>query len=78
MNGDFYELIKYLDKKLTDRDKKFRDISQKFLDLDNKLNDIQSDKVDKLGVAKLLDIIEIYTKRADIYFQILVALNRGL
>lgn len=74
----FFELIKYLDKKLPNTNKKFENANQRFLDLDNELSNLRGNETGKLNVTKSLKIVEIYTKRIDIYFQILTALNREL
>ena len=54
MNGDFSELIQYLD--------------EKFNRIDSKLGNLEENKADKSDVNNLLNAIDAYAKKADTYF----------
>ena len=61
MKEDFSELIQYLD--------------EKFANIDEKLDGLQENKADKSDVNNLMTAIDAYAKRADAYFQEMVALT---
>ena len=62
MKEDFSELIEYLDKK-------FNNIDSKFSDIDSKLEDLCENKADKSDINELINAVDAYAKKADIYFQ---------
>jgi len=83
MKEDFSELIEYLDKKFNNIDSRFSDIDSRFLDIDSRFSDIDSrfsdidskledlceNKADKSDINELINAVDAYAKKADIYFQ---------
>jgi len=61
MDQNHSELIKYLD--------------EKFFSVDTKLEKLQEDKADKNDVNELMTSLDAYAKKADTYFQEMVALS---
>jgi len=61
MEKDFSELIQYLDKK--------------FNVVDKKLDSLQETKTDKSDFNNLANAVDDYAKKADTYFQEMVALS---
>jgi len=61
MEKDFSELVQYLD--------------EKFANIDGKLDNLQENKADKSDVNGLMTAIDAYAKKADAYFQEMVALS---
>ena len=61
MNQDSSELIEYLD--------------EKFSNIDAKLDNLQENKADKSDVNILVNAIDGYAKKADAFFQEMVALS---
>ena len=60
MEKDFSELVEYLDKK--------------FSAIDKKLDNLQETKTDKSDFNNLVNAVDAYAKKADAYFQEMVAL----
>ncbi len=75
MNEDYKELIEYLDGKFTDIDEKFSNVGEGFANIDSKLDSLQENKADKSDVRELMNSVDAYAKRADTYFQEMVALS---
>ena len=61
MEKDFSELVQYLD--------------EKFANIDGKLDNLQENKADKSDVNSLITAIDAYAKKADAYFEEMVALS---
>ena len=61
MEKDFSELIQYLD--------------EKFNIVDKKLDSLQETKTDKSDFNNLVNAVDEYAKKADTYFQEMVALS---
>ncbi len=61
MKEDFSELIEYLD--------------EKFSNIDSQLSDLKENKADKSDVRDLMSSVDAYAKKADTYFQEMVALS---
>ncbi len=61
MKEDFSELIEYLD--------------EKFSNIDSQLSDLKENKADKSDVRDLMSSVDVYAKKADTYFQEMVALS---
>jgi uncharacterized coiled-coil DUF342 family protein len=61
MEKDFSELIEYLDKR--------------FSNIDKQLLDLKENKADKEDVNNLMNVVDAYAKKADAYFQEMVALS---
>ena len=73
MKEDFSELVEYLDKKFVSIDEKFASVSEQLRMKADK--DDLIDKADKMDVDNLLTAIDGYAKKADTYFQEMVALS---
>ena len=61
MDKDFSELIEYL--------------GIKFSSIDSKLEDLRENKADKSDINNLMTAVDTYAKRADAFFQEMVALS---
>lgn len=61
MDKDLSELIKYLD--------------EKFSNVSDKLDNLQKTKAEKVDLNNLIDAVDAYAKKADTYFQEMVALS---
>jgi len=61
MEKDFSELVEYLDKK--------------FANIDRQLLSLKENKADKSDTNDLMNAVDAYAKRADTYFQEMVALS---
>ena len=61
MEKDYSELIEYLDKK--------------FANIDEQLLDLKENKADKEDLNNLINAVDAYAKKADAYFQEMVALS---
>jgi len=68
MNQDFSELVKYLDEKFSKTD-------QKLIELDEGIKDVREKMVTKEDFNDLQTAVDAYAKRADAYFQEMVALT---
>ncbi len=68
MNQDFSELVKYLDEK-------FGKTNQKLIELEGSIKDVRLIMVTKNEFNDLQTSIDAYAKRADTYFQEMVALS---
>ena len=82
MEKDFSELVEYLDGKFSNIDQKFGKIDQKFdkidqrfFDIGSKIENLQETKADKDDINNLMDAVDSYAKKADAYFQEMVALT---
>ena len=81
MNQDYTELVKYLDEKFGKVDNKFNEADKRFdrlfsvfatkEDLKEAINNLST----KEDFNKLLSAVDAYAKRADTYFQEMVALS---
>jgi len=69
MNNDSSELIQYLDDKFVSVDKRFDEVDKKFIVVDKRFDDI------KIDFNNLFNAVDAYAKRADTYFQEMVALS---
>jgi len=74
MNQDFSELVEYLDKKFSKVENRFINVDGKLVTIDDKIEKLQEFKADKDDVNELLNSIDAYAKKADTYFQEMVAL----
>jgi len=84
MKEDFSELVQYLDGKFNTIDGKFERVDERLDKVDERLDKIEGeihgikenlvDKADKIDVDNLLTAIDGYAKKADTYFQEMVAL----
>ena len=74
MNQDFSELVEYLDKKFSKVENRFINVDGKLVTIDDKIEKLQEFKADKDDVNELLNSIDAYAKKADAYFQEMVAL----
>lgn len=68
MEKNFSELIEYLDKKFSKTD-------QKFIELDEGIKDVRERMATKEDFNDLQTSVDTYAKRADDYFQEMVALS---
>ncbi len=68
MKEDFSELIEYLDGK-------FNSIDERFNGIDERLSNLEENKADKSDVRDLMSSVDAYAKKADTYFQEMVALS---
>lgn len=89
MEKEFSELIEYLDGKFNGIDKRFSGIENKVLGIENKvlgigskvfgieekIQDLQENKADKDDINNLMGAIDSYAKKADTYFEEMVALS---
>ena len=69
MNNDFSKLTQHLDDKFTGVDRRFDDIDKQFVAVDKRFDEI------KTNFNNLLNVVDAYAKRADTYFQEMVALS---
>ena len=74
MNQDFSELVEYLDKKFSKVENRFINVDGKLVTIDDKIEKLQEFKAEKDDVNELLNSIDAYAKKADTYFQEMVAL----
>ena len=88
MNGDYSELVQYLDKKFNKIDEKFADIENKFTNIDGKfllisgrlsnIEEILGKKADKEDLNNLLTAVDNYGQKADAYFQEMVMMSHKM
>lgn len=74
MNGDYKELIEYLNKKFTDIDGKFLIVNSRLLNIAEEVGK----KTDKDDFNNLLTSIDAYSKKADDYFQEMLMLSQKI
>ncbi len=75
MKEDFSELIEYLDGKFNSIDERFNGVDKRFDGIDDRLNSLEENKADKSDVRDLMSSVDAYAKKADTYFQEMVALS---
>jgi len=69
MSNDFSELIQHIDDKFTGVDRRFDEVDNKFAAVDKRFDEMKG------NFNNLLTAVDSYAKRADTYFQEMVALS---
>ena len=76
MNKDYKELVKFLGERFEKVDERFDGVDKRFgvvgerLDkIDKNLNELKENKADKSDVNNLINSVDAYAKKADMYFQ---------